>query len=277
MTTRLAMAVVLLLALLAQAWGLVSVWRDDPLRNLAVKGKKEGPVVGLSGGRQSLQPTPPAIAPDLNQGYLFNAERNIAAGSGKDGQAKNAENVGIDKAQYSGSIIAGDNTKALLCYPLGGQTSPPGSAGVAQKQGFLRVVVGDTVNGYKVTEILPEKITFSRGGQKITKLLYDRSKERVQVQAQSPREANAPAASAASPAPLAPRQNEPRLLTPRKPLQPIQPTPSDEELRKTPLRKRPEPPQDPSAPNAKDVFKMLIEKQQQRNQALDRGEKNDAR
>lgn len=268
MTTRFAMVVVLLLTLLAQGWGLVTVWRDDPLARRAAPRKKEAQAARPE-GRLSLQPMTPAAPPDLNQGYIFNAERNLAAGSGKDGQARNAGNVGIDRVQYSGSIIAGENTKALLSYPLGEQpASSPGGGPASPRQGFLRVVVGDTVNGYKVTEILADKITFSRGGQKITKLLYDRSKERTQPQSQPSRAPNAPA-PAPSPAPALqppPRQEEPRVPAPCKPLQP-QPTPSDEELRKNPLRKRPEPPPDPQAPNPRDVFKMLIEKQQQRNQA----------
>lgn len=264
MTTRLAMVVVLLLTLLAQGWGLVTVWRDDPLARLAAPRKKEA-AAARSEGRLSLQPMTPAAPPDLNQGYIFNAERNLAGGSGKDGQARNAGNVGIDRVQYSGSIIAGENTKALLSYPLGEQpASSPGGGPVSPRQGFLRVVVGDTVNGYKVTEILADKITFSRGGQKITKLLYDRTKERTQAQPQPSRAPNAPAPSPPALQPP-PRQEEPRVPAPRKPLQP-QPTPSDEELRKNPLRKRPEPPPDPQAPNPRDVFKMLIEKQQ-RNQA----------
>lgn len=270
MTTRLAMVVVLLLTLLAQGWGLVTVWRDDPLARLAAPRKKEA-AAARPEARLSLQPMTPAAPPDLNQGYIFNAERNLAAGSGKDGQARNAGNVGIDRVQYSGSIIAGETTKALLSYPLGEQpASFPAGAAAPRRQGFLRVVVGDTVNGYKVTEILADKITFSRAGQRITKLLYDRSKERAQPQTQPSRAANTPPAPTPFPAPAlqapSPRQEEPRVPAPRKPLQP-QPTPSDEELRKNPLRKRPEPPPDPQAPNPRDVFKMLIEKQQQRNQA----------
>ncbi|HEX9714569.1 MAG TPA: hypothetical protein VGA28_02635 [Desulfurivibrionaceae bacterium] len=248
MTTRLAMAVVLLLMLLVQAWGLVAVWRDDPLRSLAAPGKKEAKVQApMPGGRLSLQPVPGAL-PDLNQGYLFNAERNLAAG-GKDGQSRSAGNVGMDKVQYNGSIISKDNTRALLSYPLG---SPVG----LKTQGFLRVVVGDTVDGYKVTEILPEKIIFSRGGQKITKLLYDKNKERIQaqplmpgseagMQAPVPPPVQAPAASSAR---KALKQNDkPRILPP--PKRPY-PAPSDEELRKTPLRKRPEPAKDAPASDA---------------------------
>lgn len=250
MTTRLAMAVALLLVLLTQAWGLVSVLRDDPLRNLAVKGKKEAPAP-MPPGMQSLQPTPPAAPPDLNQGYLFSAERSLTGG-GKSGKAQNAANVAIDKIHYSGSIIT-DKPKALLSFALGGSED---SSGGAQKQGFLRVAIGDTVNGYKVTEILPEKIIFSRDGQQITKLLYDKAKDRGI--GPTPLSSRGPSGQmpAASPAPQAPGQNAspvpvpavapavkaaepPRTSAPKKPVQPM---PSDEELRKKPLRKRLEPP-----------------------------------
>jgi hypothetical protein len=253
MKIRFAMAVVFLLAGLAQAWGLVAVWRDDPLQRLAATGKKEaGTPVPMPTGRLSLQPQP-GVLPDFNEGYIFNAERNLAAGGGKDGQSQSAGNVGMDKVQYNGSIISAENTRALLSYPSASATSP-------QKQGFLRVVVGDTVDGYKVTDILPEKIIFSRGGQKITKPLYDKNKERVQTQPSTPGSepavqapARAPAASpvvspAASSGRKPPKQknDKPRLLPPPKRLL----SPSDEELRKNPLRKRPEPAKDAPASDA---------------------------
>ena len=252
MTTRLAMAVALLLLLLAQAWGLVSVLRDDPLRSLAVKGKKEAPAV-MTPGMQSLQPTPPAAPPDLNQGYLFSAERSLAAGSGRGGQAQNAANVSIDKIHYSGSIIT-DKPKALLSFALGGPEDSAG--GGAQKQGFLRVAVGDTVNGYKVTEILPEKIIFSRDGQQITKLLYDKAKDRGAGPIPLSSRGQSGQIPAASPVPQAPGQNAPPVPAPAvapavkaaeplrvsAPKKPVPPLPSDEELRKKPLRKRLEPP-----------------------------------
>ena len=246
MTTRLAMAVALLLVLLTQAWGLVSVWRDDPLQSLAVKGKKEGPAAIMPGRMVSLQPTPPAIAPDLNQGYLFNAERSLVAGGGKGGQAQKPA-VGIDKIHYAGSIITETNPKALLSYALGSQPDSSVGGGGVQKQGFLRVAIGDTVDSYKVTEILPEKITFSRDGQKITKLLYDKAKERGLVpsplssreqsgQITAPPPATPPVAKTVEPsvAPAPRKQPKPKLQ--------LQPPSSDEELRQRPLRKRPEPP-----------------------------------
>lgn len=257
MTTRLAMAVALLLVLLAQAWGLVSVWRDDPLRSLAVTGKKEAQAVSMPVGRQSLQPIVPVDPPDLNQGYIFNAERSLTGRGGKSSQAQNAANVSIDKIHYSGSIITDTKPRALLSYALGSQTdSSVGEAG-AQKQGFLRVTVGDTVNGYKVTEILSEKIIFNRDGQTITKLLYDKAKDRGQGPIPLAGRGQSGAIPAASPVSQAPGQNAspvlasspatpavkavqpPRTSTPQKKYTPL---PSDEELRKKPLRKRLEPP-----------------------------------
>ena len=251
MTTRLAMAFALLLVLLVQAWGLVSVWRDDPLQRVTVSGKKEGSAA-MPMRVVSLQPTPPATPPDLNQGYLFSPERSLADGGGKGGQAQ-AANVSIDKIHYSGAIIA-DKPKALLSYSLG---VPDDAAGGAQKQGFLRVGLGDTVNGYKVTDILPEKIIFSRDGQQITKLLYDKAKDRSLVP--TPLSSRGPSGQipAAAPAPQAPGQNGSQVLAPSpvapaakvaepsrtsSPRKPVPPPPSDEELRKHPLRKRPEPP-----------------------------------
>jgi hypothetical protein len=251
MTIRFAMAVALLLVLLAQAWGLVSVWRDDPLGSLASTGKKEVAAAVVS-RTVSMQPSL-GVVPDLNQGYLFSPERSLAAGSGKGGQAQNAANVSIDKIHYSGAIIA-DNPKALLSYSLG---TLEDASGGAQKQGFLRVGLGDTVNGYKVTDILPEKIIFSRDGQQITKLLYDKAKDRSLVPAPLSSRGPSGQTPAAAPAPQAPGQNGVQVLAPSpvapaakiaqpsrtsSPRKPVPPPPSDEELRKHPLRKRPEPP-----------------------------------
>jgi hypothetical protein len=236
------MAVVLLLVLLVQAWGLVSVWRDDPLQSLAVGKKKEVlPQAAMPGKSLSLQPMVPGVPPDFNEGYIFNVERSLAAGDDKDGQSQGAGKESMDKVQYNGSIIAENNTRALLSYPL---VSP----GSQQKQGFLRVVVGDTVNGYMVADILPEKIIFSRGGQKIIKLLHDKTKEQTAGQP-SP-----PVSEPMERTPVAPRtqqspaqNNNPRIFIPPRP--PSSPR-SEEELRNKPLRKRPEPPKEPPAPEA---------------------------
>ncbi|MGV1100718.1 hypothetical protein ACUUL3_15075 [Thiovibrio sp. JS02] len=185
MRIRLAITVLLLFVLLAQvramvvALGPVSLPAPAPPETKAPLEAR-----ALPADRSiSLQPAPPSRMPDFNEGYIFNAERSLKGG-GKNGQAQTVENIDIARIQYSGSIITAASTKALLSYG-GGIPQQQGlvrgrmPAPQAQKQGFLQVVVGDTVGGYKVAEILPEKIVFSRGGEKIEKFLYDRNKERA--------------------------------------------------------------------------------------------------
>lgn len=236
---RLAMSFVLLLALLAQGWGLVSVWREDPLHRLAAEKKKEAPPrAAIPEKIPSMQPLSSGVQPDLNTGYIFNVERNLAGGDGADGQAQGAAREAMDKVQYNGSIVAGNDVRALLSYPVAGPGAPP-------KQGFLRVVVGDTVNGYLVAEILPEKIIFSRGGQKITKLLRDKTRTPA---------GQTPAGESGVPLPAPPSAQQPPVQTNPAPVLFPPPRPvstrNDEALREKPLRKRPEPPKETQAPMA---------------------------
>ncbi|MFH1021455.1 MAG: hypothetical protein V1782_12740 [Pseudomonadota bacterium] len=266
MRTRFAMAAFLVLLLAVQGWGLAAVWRDDPLRSLApppqAPAAKKAPAPAPPDKEPSLQPTPPGSQPDLHQGYIFNAERSLAAGG-----SSNAGNMGMDKVQYSGSVIAGDKTRALLCFPLGGQPAAPArGAAVPQKQGFLRVVVGDTVNGYKVAEILPEKITFSRGGQKITKLLYDKTKERFQAQAPPARDQSGQTVPAPPGLPPAPQQGEqPQIPGPQQGQAATQNTGD----RSSTPRRRPESPKEPSPAHVdgQNFLQLLMQSQQQRNNA----------
>lgn len=271
MTAKLAMIAGLVLLLLLQGWGGLLVWREQPPRPSGAQEKQPagGKPMPPAPGRVSLQPTTPASPPDFNQGYLFNAERSLAADGGAKGQkAQNAVNVGWDKVQYNGSIITGTETKALLSYPQGGQ--PSGGSGLVAggamgAQGFLRVVVGDTVNGYKVTEILPGRIVFAKGDQKISKSLYEKGKQRFQAQAAaSPAPAEQPQAASGAPAPPGPAKPAEAMPTPRKRLEPQQE--SGERRAPTP-RKRPLPPKDSPAPDAKNVLQMLIERQRQLNQS----------
>ncbi|MFZ5774065.1 MAG: hypothetical protein ACOY3Z_01075 [Thermodesulfobacteriota bacterium] len=276
MTGRLAIIAGLLLLLLGQGRGVIVVWRERPPRAAAQEKHQQAAKAAPATGRFSLQPPVQGAAPEFNQGYLFNAERSLAGDGARGPQAKNAVNVGWDKMQYNGSIIGGSETKALLSYPLGGQPASPGG-GIPQAHGFLRVVVGDMVNGYRVTEILPERIVFAKGEQKIIKPLHERGRERFQPQ----QSGSAPAAGQPPPAPppaAAPGQEAAKpqagaapAAPPRRgtesPLESGAPRPS------TP-RKRPLQPQNPDAPDGKNILQMLMERQRQLNQSRPKDEKN---
>lgn len=176
-------------------FGLVQAWRHDPLQAIKAAPAK---------GQQQPAPERPAIEfypavptlPDLHLGYLFNAERALA-GRGKGGNTVAAANV--HELVYAGSIIMGKTSKALLSFPVasqGGDARPgaPARGGSA----YFHVAPGDSVGGYTVSEILPQKIVFKKGGEVVEKLLHDPRKQRSTV---APVRPGVPAVAAAPPPP----------------------------------------------------------------------------
>jgi|GEM_PF-3527839 len=201
-------------------YGLVDAWRHDPLQRLTPPPKG------------ATQPTPerpaiefyPAIPtlPDLHLGYLFNAERNLA-GRGRSGNTVAAANV--HELIYAGSIIMGKNSKALLSFPLAPQSTDarpgaPARGGAA----YFHVAPGDSVGGYIVSEILPQKIVLKKGTEVVEKNLFDPRKQRAAaetVRSGVPAVAAAPSPEGAAtpptmtPAPVATPAPRPRATTPR--------------------------------------------------------------
>jgi len=188
MRVKLAMTFLLLLLLLGQIVATVAMLREDPLAGLIPEAsmKTDEPAKSAAAVKMvRLQPSPPDRLPDFNQGYIFNAERSFKTEGEQAEAGVTVGNVDIGKVQYAGSIITETISKALLNYSAAGQVAPRGRSPMPQqRQGFLQVEVGDTVGGYKVTEILPGKIVFSRNGEKIEKPLYDKNKERAMPQHQ---------------------------------------------------------------------------------------------
>jgi hypothetical protein len=179
MIPRLIIIVLLALGILAQALAMVSTLQDDPLlKTKQTANKKSGKQPVAKGKMSAFYPRPPARLPDLNEGYIFNAQRSLA-GTGNIGKEQRLQQVDINNVQYSGSLITGTTTKALLSYTLKSTPSRRTPRTGTQKQGHLQVTVGDTVDGYKITKIFPEKIVFSKGNDKIEKHLYDQNKKRV--------------------------------------------------------------------------------------------------
>ncbi len=185
MRGKFVITLLLFLLLLAQVGAMVVILAPDekPPALPAKEGLDKEKPVPAAGKRIALQPAPPARLPDLHEGYIFNAARSFKAG-GAETPGQKVENIDLAKIQYTGSIITAKSTKGLLSHPTGAAPAQVQIRGraplpMAPRQGFLQVVVGDSVGGYKVTEILPEKIVFSRGGEKIEKLLYERNKVRA--------------------------------------------------------------------------------------------------
>ena len=174
---RLAAATGLGLTLLLLLVGLVQTWRHDPLTALkAALAKPPRPAPIEARPAIDFYPAVPTL-PDLNVGYLFNAER---AGAGTTRGGSSLASVNVRDLTYAGSIIFGKIRKALLSFPVAGQggEAGPGISSRPAGTGYYHVAPGDAIGGFTVSEILPEKIVFQRGGETVEKLLYDAKKQR---------------------------------------------------------------------------------------------------
>jgi len=167
--------------------GFVPVFEES----IAVKPEK---TVAL---KMDLYPPVPEKMPDLNDGYIFNQDRQFeeeaftVAGAGGRGMGGS---IDLNEVVYAGSLIVGNVRKALITY----QEAIPARQRVAnrRKRGQARksrvqkqkaykhkqLDPGEDFMGYKVAKVEVDRIVFERGSEKIEKFLYDGSKDRVVVQ-----------------------------------------------------------------------------------------------
>ena len=172
-----------------------------------------------------MQPTVPAVMPDLKSGYIFNEERLIESEAVKNARAlaSAGNDLGIkaDIAQltYSGSIIGDTFRQALVSFPPGKKSAAPQKSRTRQQRTSrsaaletAQLKVGDVLSGYQVAEISADKITFKKGDEVLEKFLYDPDKTRV-----APiRKAKAPSAATPNrPRPVPSRASAPEQATSR--------------------------------------------------------------
>lgn len=183
MAPRIAITIALCLSFLLLVKGIVTTFQSSPLPEAKPGAAKKNKV--YKGSRPvKIYPTVPAKLPELDKGYLFNEERNLG-GSGKTTGDHADLSVNIDDVVYEGSIIIGDMRKAIIAYPSKAVTRSrtprqPTRRGKSpsKSNSYFRVTEGETISGYKVVEILPGKITFEKGSERIEKFLYDTAKTR---------------------------------------------------------------------------------------------------
>lgn len=218
---RPAIVLALLLSSAVMMRGVASDWRKGPPLPIETTAKKSipaGEAAGTQPQSKPLQPPVPGVLPDLKDGYLFNPERMLAgaapppaAGEEKvdEASAENAPGIAakIADVTYAGSIIADNFSRAIIVYTEAAKskakapaqpasrsskaTRTPAAAPAAASGGekHAQLEVGDMLDGYKVSEIQPDKIVFTKDGDTVEKLLYDPDKKR---QAPPPRAAAGP-------------------------------------------------------------------------------------
>lgn len=136
-------------------------------------------------------PSVPAPLPDLNEKYLFNEERFLLGEKEEEAEneaaAANGSELSVDMNTvfYAGSIIVGDLRKGLISYT--DNKAPTATASKDRKKTptplqtkkYAQLVAGDSLSGYKVDTVDPDRIIFKKGTETIEKLLNDPEKERL--------------------------------------------------------------------------------------------------
>lgn len=131
-------------------------------------------------------PSVPAKLPDLNEGYLFNQERQLKPPETIESAAVDDPlDIDMDEVRYAGSLINGSTRKGLIRYQAvrtqikRGARVAIAKRPTAEKWSSKVVEEGENVSGYRVVSISPEAIVFEKGGSQLEKKLYTPDKERI--------------------------------------------------------------------------------------------------
>ncbi|MCJ7602790.1 MAG: hypothetical protein MUO63_14995, partial [Desulfobulbaceae bacterium] len=131
-------------------------------------------------------PSVPDKLPDLNEGYLFNQERQLKLPETIEGAAADDTlAIDMDEVRYAGSVISGSTRKGLIRYPVVRTPMKRGARAIiakratAEKWSSKVVEEGETVSGYRVVSISPQAIVFEQGDRQLEKKLYTPDKERI--------------------------------------------------------------------------------------------------
>lgn len=231
---RLVITIALLGTFFSLVSGMAGTWRDTTLPEPEPSRAKPSRPGAAS---KNIQFYPPVRAPlpELSDGYLFVESRALAGGE-KGGGEQESVYVGIDDVFYVGSIISDTLTKGIVAFPDsqgGSRARRPGSA-AGGKMKHVSLAPGDTFSGYKVSEVHPDRMVFTKGGEKIEKPLYDPAKKRTAAKP-ARRKPSKPAAAKTRPAQ---RKRTPRTQrTPR--VRPRTAAPAVTPRGKAPVGRRP--------------------------------------
>ena len=124
--------------------------------------------VGLVVGEaQRRNPTLPLVSPDLIiSKNLFDPERG--AGATREAEFNSRSFQRIRNMVLLGTVILGDSRSAILQDPA---TQAATSAGAAAPVGPMRVKLGESVEGFRLTEIADRRVVFTKGGSRVEVLL----------------------------------------------------------------------------------------------------------
>jgi len=147
---------------------------------------------------------------------IFDPERG--AGLTREVEANSQALQRIRSMVLSGTAILGNNRFAIL-QDGGGSSGAPGNP--SQPAMPMRIKLGDTVEGFRLSEISERRIVFARGTAKVeVPLDYFRKADGVQARRPATTPPTPPAGQAATPS-----DSAPRVVTPAQPNVPGQRVP----------------------------------------------------
>jgi hypothetical protein len=145
-------------------WRIYKVWQEEPWslpqpKSVAPSALGDEPVKVI--------PTLPAVSPDLIiSKNLFDPERG--AGATREAEFNSRSFQRIRSMVLLGTVILGESRSAILQDP-GSQAATPN--GPASSVGPMRVKLGDSVEGFRLSEIADRKVVFTKGGSRVEVLL----------------------------------------------------------------------------------------------------------
>ena len=114
-----------------------------------------------------VNPTQPTVTPDLIiSKNLFDPERG--AGATREAEFNSRSFQRIRNMVLLGTVILGESRSAIL-QDATAQTATP--SGPAAPVGPMRVKLGDSVEGFRLTEIADRRVVFTKGGSRVEVLL----------------------------------------------------------------------------------------------------------
>jgi hypothetical protein len=144
-------------------WRIYKVWQEEAW---SLPQPRTVAPPALEGEPANVIPTLPAVTPDLIiSKNLFDPERG--AGATREAEFNSRSFQRIRNMVLLGTVILGESRSAILQDP-GTQATPNGPAGAV---GPMRVKLGDSVEGFRLSEIADRKVVFTKGGSRVEVLL----------------------------------------------------------------------------------------------------------
>jgi len=185
----------LALSLLVLGEGALQNWKKIEIPKMPDVSQKKKTSAAPERQNLAVNPQVPVLMPDLNTGYLFNAQRSITEQEGEEAASDESDvqgqsQVNMESLVYAGSIIIGDLRKGMVSFSLQEEAPTPtaprrrGSPMVRRPapkadMQYATVDEGDDFYGFKVASVQPDRIIFSKNGTNVEKMLYDPDKERT--------------------------------------------------------------------------------------------------